>query len=520
MTSLLHEHINLKKTSANTYNVSWHRDWALGATLLGSYIAAQIHLTASAHLTTDPSLQIRNQPDILHLYIEFLRPCEHSESDITITALKIGSVTSTLQLQLSQGGKVKVIALATSTNFDQTIGPSASTDWRLLPPPQPTPDFNRIISYQPEANWLPARLEDSVVPGLGRINVLYPRVGFPTNGVCDAWYSWVNEGMDDTKLAFMTDVMPSMSDTLMRNDGLYDVHAWHKQIQQWAEKNPGIPATITNSTTKALQATTFVISMTLDIEFKRRLPKEKKQWTFSRAATKMLQDGRMDVEITICNEDMELLCTARESPAIAPSAIFLDFRALASKPAERQRFCVLSRNSQTDATDASPLTQIAFSLHQRDQNESPLYPRHPRRTFTIDPETTEAAEEHVAAQLTSSPPSSLEHSAYSILPPTSGGRGSSQAGRNEHPPIAPDVRVRIAATLASFKGKRGSPSSFITARDVPSFSAKSAPEDAIQLAPRTQSSYGPAQGTPPSLELSSLLRPLGDSARSRAGGDD
>lgn len=43
-------------------------------------------------------------------------------------------------------------------------------------------------------------------------------------------------------------------------------------------------------------------TLTLGIEYKRRLPKNGLRFTFTRATTKTLIDGRMDIDLTICNE--------------------------------------------------------------------------------------------------------------------------------------------------------------------------------------------------------------------------
>lgn len=61
-----------------------------------------------------------------------------------------------------------------------------------------------------------------------------------------------------------------------------------------------------------MKIATTNITLTLDIEYKRRLPKEGLRFTFTRATAKKLLDGRMDVDLTICNEDMEVVCLARQ----------------------------------------------------------------------------------------------------------------------------------------------------------------------------------------------------------------
>lgn len=74
---------------------------------------------------------------------------------------------------------------------------------------------------------------------------------------------------------------------------------------------------------------------------------------------------------------------------------------------------------------------------------------------------------------------------------------------HERPIITHSVRARIVAALATLKGKRGSPFSFITSGDSPTFSAGSATSNIPNDQPLGQTST-----TPPSLKLSWLLRPL------------
>ena len=143
MSNILREQINLQQIGSHTYTSSWHRDWTVGpgifysvslatiiagtnfclvlAALHGGHIAAAIQLAAQTHLTT--TLAAQNQPDVLTLHLDFLLACVPQAMTITVVDLKIGKATSTIQLQLTQKDKLKVIAIATSTNFDQSVGP-------------------------------------------------------------------------------------------------------------------------------------------------------------------------------------------------------------------------------------------------------------------------------------------------------------------------------------------------------------------------------------------------------------
>lgn len=148
-----------------------------------------------------------------------------------------------------------------------------------------------------------------------RIYTLYPRGGNPVDGVCDAWNGFQHgqdERIDGLHVALLSDLIPSMSDTLLRNNGIYDAGAHYEAMKAWADQNPGKPAIMSNSLAEARKATTFNATQTLDLEFKRRLPKEGQRFMFSRTATKMMEMGRMDVHLTMLNEDMELVALSRQ----------------------------------------------------------------------------------------------------------------------------------------------------------------------------------------------------------------
>jgi hypothetical protein len=76
-------------------------------------------------------------------------------------------------------------------------------------------------------NWAPAVYKGEILPVTGRLLVLDPRDGFPDNGVCDAWRGFMgDERIDATYLPLMGEIMPSLSDTLLRNGGPYDARVF------------------------------------------------------------------------------------------------------------------------------------------------------------------------------------------------------------------------------------------------------------------------------------------------------
>ncbi|KAI0424575.1 hypothetical protein F5Y09DRAFT_353281 [Xylaria sp. FL1042] len=294
MVTTIKNQINLRNPAPGTYTAAWHVDWAVGPVLHGGCVAAMIHHAAETHLVTDLVLNSKNLPDVASLHFRFFRPCTRQET---------------------QEGLVRVVALATATNFDRVLGPTVAVPVARIryPPPGPVPDFDAVLAQKPEKNWIPFRLEGETIPFTRRILVLNPRDDFRHDGVCDAWNCIEGERIDATYLAMMTDIMPPMSDTLLRNGGLYDVHNVFCKTKDWTEENPGVPALIQNTIAEAMESSTFNSTVTLDIEFTKKMPRDDRpRFIFTGTAANLLRDGRMNVDITICDENMELVCTAHQ----------------------------------------------------------------------------------------------------------------------------------------------------------------------------------------------------------------
>ena len=274
-------------------------------------MTAILYSAAQAHFNT--TLASHNQPDVHTLHAQFFRPCTPCSSTIKITNRKIGKGSCFIQIDLSQNGVEMCTALATSTNFDISVGPTAKTAVAILPPPRATPDFAKVEAFQPDENWIPSKLDGELFNILKRMTYLYPIDGFQTDGIVDYWTVFDRpEKMDGAHLALLCDCSPSMSDGLLRNGGIYDPHRIYKIKKEAADKNPGQPALLTNSLKDAAKSQIWNTTLTIDIQFKRRMPEEEMRWTFTRATTRMLEGGRMDLDCLICDEEMVPICLARQ----------------------------------------------------------------------------------------------------------------------------------------------------------------------------------------------------------------
>ncbi|OGE49250.1 hypothetical protein PENARI_c022G10253 [Penicillium arizonense] len=92
--------------------------------------------------------------------------------------------------------------------------------------------------------------------------------------------------------------------------------------------------------------------------------------------------------------------------------------------------------------------------------------------------------------------------------------------QHRRPIITNATRARIIAALATIKGKRGSPFTFVTSGDSPSFSASGNSNDRTPVNRLQQHTFKQDQKAHPSLKLSGLLRPLKLSVPTEGSEDD
>ncbi|UZJ53655.1 hypothetical protein CBS101457_002975 [Exobasidium rhododendri] len=311
MSSILADQIDLQPVDSHNYTSSWHLDWTAGPAVHGGCIAALIHHTAIRHTTT--TLAGLKQPDILSLHYDFLTSSTASPFLITVTELKVGKIISSIRLELRQSDVLRVVAIATLINFDVPLGPTADTGWILSPPFKSVPDFEKITLEQPDDDWVSGIMTGEVYPFTNRILLLYPRIGSPIGGPLDIWSKFGGEEkISGAYLSLLADTVPSMSDTLLHNGGLFDAHRFAHILQTGAKEHPGVPTKAHTTLREAARATIWNNTVSLDIDFKKRLPKEGLDWIHMRLLTKRLQNGRMDLDMTMCDDKLDIICSARQ----------------------------------------------------------------------------------------------------------------------------------------------------------------------------------------------------------------
>ncbi|RAQ45635.1 hypothetical protein AFGD_005950 [Aspergillus flavus] len=65
---------------------------------------------------------------------------------------------------------------------------------------------------------------------------------------------------------------------------------------------------------------TLHVTLSMSTEVKRNLPRKGVRWLYLRSEVKRIVDGRMDMEILLCDETMELIAVSQHAAHIIPSA--------------------------------------------------------------------------------------------------------------------------------------------------------------------------------------------------------
>lgn len=273
-----------------------------------------MYQVATTHMLTDPALKGLNQPDVMTLHLQFIRPCVVQESTVVVSALKTGKTTSNLQLSLYQDDILRALALVTTANFDSPLGPSiASSSPNLHPTPFPKPDFSRILANQPDEYWLPSRFTGDLIAGVsGTMLMCRPRYDYDVTGFSDGWHVFKEgQAMDGARLALLGDFVPSMSQTFLGTGLPSDDKAHLDKVRAVSKQSPGVPVAYEFMITEMMKSKEIEQTMSLSYEFKRRLPKEGLGWVYKRIQAGLLENGRVDATMSVLNQDLELLMTCR-----------------------------------------------------------------------------------------------------------------------------------------------------------------------------------------------------------------
>lgn len=266
----------------------------------GGYITSLFYTVARTHMrTTHPGMHA-GSPDPITVHLSFLRRTEAGPATFTVQDTKLGSRTSTLHITLSQKNpdgsqRDEVAGYITVSNMSAETGPSMNTRFALTPAPvkgsgpDGSVDLGALTRTGRDGVW--ERFEvplSSMRHATKHIEFFAPKASAieANRGFVEQWVRFKPYGKlgrwTDASLGFLVDMFPMMLET-------FDEQPWDKGAKKQETQKFWYPTVL------------------LNVEYKKRLPEEGAEWLYSRVFTKVLRNGRMDLDIVVLDAAGEVV---------------------------------------------------------------------------------------------------------------------------------------------------------------------------------------------------------------------
>ncbi|GKZ38622.1 hypothetical protein AbraIFM66950_010956 [Aspergillus brasiliensis] len=317
--------IKVTPLSSHRYSAHLREEWCIGSVPHGGYTTSVLYRLALVHFAhTHPNLYKDSPATPISMQLSFLRRTATGPAVLKVQDTKLGRRTSTLHVTLLQrpdNGKrkqsqsssttegkdkgededededleVKVAGYITVSPADAEVGLSATTGWKVSSPAPAagskgdgSVDLATLAKTGRDGAW--GKLEPQHLKfrkATGQTEFYVPVelsegqrkerkmnaeqwVRFRPGGDVNA--RWTNEA-----LVYLTDMFPT---------------ALNGFDEAAAEASGGGGA----------KGLFWFPTVTLNIDLKQRLPEEGVEWLYSRVYTKMLRDGRTDLDVTVLDE--------------------------------------------------------------------------------------------------------------------------------------------------------------------------------------------------------------------------
>lgn len=220
------------------------------------------------------------------LHMEFPRRTEIGLGRFTVREVKLGRQTSTLHITLNQNGHDEVLCYLTQSNLNNSIGPSLTTGWKLHPAPVPV-DLAKLRTGT-DPNWA----EQTAMPfakfrkASTKLRFHFPVQGQVAANITDQWIRFRSgEKFTNESLGFICDSFPQIVDKMSSGSDPYKILNAEEKQQE-----------------RAPQPSFWYPTVVLNLDIKKALPREGAEWLFTRAMSKQIRDGRLDIEVIIMDE--------------------------------------------------------------------------------------------------------------------------------------------------------------------------------------------------------------------------
>ena len=276
----------------------------------GGFITSCFLAVAKFHFNT--TRLSYSQPHTIALQLQFLRRSSKGPARLTVSELKLGRRTSTIHISLSHGEEnvsPTVVGYLTQSNLAKEVGMSLDTAYALHPSP-PAPPSAEALRDGFEPNWVLAEKKFSKFRKAGgHVKTYLPRQGQVGQALIDQWLSFENgEPFTQEALGYLVDTFPQIMESA---NGQEDLENEMKELQAQSSGALGCEAERPGESRAALDkaqwAHFWYPTVTLNMDIKKLLPSEGVEWLFSRVRAKRIKDGRMDLEVTVLDEEGDIV---------------------------------------------------------------------------------------------------------------------------------------------------------------------------------------------------------------------
>ncbi|KAF4210419.1 hypothetical protein CNMCM8980_004078 [Aspergillus fumigatiaffinis] len=328
------EAIKVTPVNSHRYSAILRDEWCIGTVPNGGYTTAVLYRLAITHFAHTHPTRYDTPATPISMQLAFLRRTAVGPAVLEVQDTKLGARTSTIHvalLQPSEKGKkkkeaqtgsaassddeenleVKVAGYITVSPVTAEVGVSAPSNWTLLPESirgsgphgrvnlaalQKTGrdgQWVRLVAPFPKFRRASQQVElygpDSA---LGKPPVVDQWARFRPGGNTEA--RWTNEAV-----AFLVDMFP------MALDGFDSMGKATK------EEGTTDDAAETESA-KGKLAKYWYPTVTLNIDFKKRLPASGVEWLYSRVQTKSVRNGRTDLDVVVLDEQGDVVALSTQ----------------------------------------------------------------------------------------------------------------------------------------------------------------------------------------------------------------
>ncbi|KAH7199013.1 thioesterase-like superfamily-domain-containing protein [Fusarium flagelliforme] len=264
------------------------QEYCVGAVPNGGYVASVMYQAVESHVQN-----LGLGQDIISAQLQYVNRTQIGDAKITIETIKSGRATSTFHAVLLQGTRKCVlgyfVCVAPTTN-----GLTLATGWHLLPPAPPI-DFERAVKGL-DPNWS---------SGAGRIQIDHlASLGFvrAVEGVFESYYRRQpgHKGLEDAWIRLSSgELLTNASLPLVADAKPYVVESWRPLP---GESSEGVPFSRNDPF--------WYPTLVMNLDIKKLLPKEGVEWLFIRTEARKIDQGRLDLQVSVLDQEGDLVAVA------------------------------------------------------------------------------------------------------------------------------------------------------------------------------------------------------------------